>query len=185
MRKLIYLLIFILCCQTSLSQESATDTKYLKALIYLKTNTSINEKLQVFQKKWIKKNNSRKKCFVEFNLAQDVDFMPIFDFRNKIDYSKCDLDKELIEDMYLYKEKYFFESFKIPLFRELVSENSSRLYLTFSKPVGNYLIAEFKVRDKNYKYDMPVLKNGPALHLLIFFNDGAISDVYTAGSYYN
>lgn len=75
---------------------------------------------------------------------------------------------------------------EIPELKKLVPNTDSKLYLIFSKPIDNYLIAEFMIKTSNHEIDISTLKRGPVLHLLIFFDEnGLVEEVHTSGSYYD
>lgn len=183
----IYLMLIFLYIQTSIAQqEQKVSPKYLTTLIYLKTDKEINQKIRNFNNKWLKKQKIKKNECVDFNLSKYVSYMPIPDLNYEVDYAKYTDSDSLVDNNKSHREKYNFELQEVPEFKKLVPNTESKLYLLFSKPIDNYLIVEFMIKTSNHEIDMSTLKRGPALHLLIFFDDnGLVEKVYTSGSYYN
>lgn len=169
--------------------QQADETKYLASLLYLKTNAEINGKIKKYFKRQLKKNEMD--CdFLSFNVASDIYFQPLSNFQDQINYDKYPVRKEFVNDPLKYKRIYGFESYRSDLLTQLIPRNSSRLYLAFSKPVNNYLIAEFYVQEDSFEHKLSsvneTLKRGTFVHLLFFFKkDGSVDDVYLSGFHYN
>lgn len=161
--------------------QSNDECRYLMALTYLRTNTQINEEIKgLFSRiKLIKKKDK----FVEFHLSNRVDFLSITGFKEDLDSTNFGIGKELINNYKLYHEKYFFESFRSEFLRRIAEPNESKLFLTFSKPVENYLVAEIG----NFDPELYQTKKF-GLGMKIFFkfdSSGLIENVLYARSAYN
>lgn len=185
MKNFIYLILFFTLNNSS-NLEKDNDKIYLSSLLYLKTNEEVNSKIKAFAKKWLKKEKIPKDKIIEFNLSNDISFLTIFDFKDKIDYSVSKIDEDLVENIGLYNKEYFFEPFEYPLFKKIIPRNSSKLFLIFSKPTDNYLLAEFLIKDVNNDNQFLKTKQGPSLQLLFVFDEeNTIIQFYTSGTYYN
>lgn len=61
---------------------------------------------------------------------------------DRVNADSAGISKELINDDKLFYKEYFFNSYKSTLLESTIETNSSKLFLTFSKPTANFLIAE-------------------------------------------
>ena len=150
------------------------DSKYLTALIYLKTDTSINQEIQKFKKHWLKKevNNN------DFNLSEYISYMPVPYLDEKLE------DNDFEVNAQLHKEKYYFDTEQNIKFKGLIPFVKSNLYLLFSKPINNYLVAEFAINTTGNEIDM--IENGPIIHLLFIFDENdLVKNLYVSYSYFN
>src|SRR5690606_33401608 len=85
-----------------------------------------------------------------------------------------------------HRIKYYFDMYENELFNELFPKNQSKIYLLFSKPIDNYLVAEFMINSTGEEIDLSLNKQGPAMHVLFIFGEnGIVKDAYIASSYYN
>ena len=169
--------IFLFLFSFSFAQQSQTvdslDNKFLTALLYLKTNKDINQKLVGFHNKWISGKKLKKNQIVNFNLSEYVTYLPL-----------PDIDIEV--DQLVNNGQDKFESEHHKLFKNLIPKNSSKIYLIFSKPQSNYLVAEFVINLTNNEIDLVDNKTGPAIHLFFLFDENnCVDKVFTSSSYYN
>ncbi|SHF40056.1 hypothetical protein SAMN05444377_10822 [Flavobacterium fontis] len=84
-----------------------------------------------------------------------------------------------------YREKYFFKSEENLLLEKILPKSDSKLYLIFSKPIDNYLCAEF-ILNTGFEIDLVDNINGPVMRLMfIFDNNNVIKEVKQYISYIN
>lgn len=186
MKKGILILLLLVCSKGIFAQISNDESKFLITLLYLKTNKDINNTIRNYFKRDLKKTKFRKDDFLLFNVSETIYYQPIIDFKDKVDYAKYDLEKEIIEDRSAYKEKYDFETFESSLLKKVMSKTTSPLCLSFSKPTDNYLLAEFSANNFCSGDTETNVRRGTFLHLLIFFDDdGAIEKIHSIGFHYN
>lgn len=169
--------LFLFLFSFSFAQQSqkvdSLDNKFLTALLYLKTNNDINQKLVGFHNKWISEKKLKKNQIVNFNLLEYVCYLPIPDLNIEVD--------QLVNRT---QKKFEIEHHK--LFDGLVPKSSSKIYLIFSKPQSNYLVAEFVINSSGQEIDLIDNKTGPAFHLLFLFNEyDCVDKVFISYSYYN
>lgn len=175
---LCFFLLFSLFANSIYSQSS-DDCKYSMTITYLRTNIQINERIKHLFPKAVNKKDT----YVDFNLSDRIDFLQISYFQEQLSMKDYGIDKELIKDSKMYYDKYYFKSFSSEFLNKIKSPNESKLFLTFSKPVGDHLVVELR----NYN---PALdesgKLGKAMLIFIRFgSDGTIEDALFAGAAYN
>jgi hypothetical protein len=178
MRSLSLFFIFSILANFIYSQSS-DECKYSMTIAYLRTNIQINERIKLFFRKEV----SKKDKYVDFNLSDRIDFFPISYFQEQLNTKDYGIDKELINDSKMYYDRYYFKSFSSEFLSKIKSPNESKLFLTFSKPVGDHLVVELR----NYN---PALdgnrKFGKAMLIFIRFgSDGIIEDALFSGATYN
>ena len=117
--------------------EEAVDNKYLQAIIYLKINKDINDKM----KKAYPSFTDKKSKFVELNISNRIEYLDIYHFQSDLRKDNCGIDSIYIEDIHAHEEEYSFPPFYDERFRKIIPPNKGKLYLIFSKPIDNYLIA--------------------------------------------
>ena len=175
------IIVFLLIQVNVLAQEKTQlDRKYLTALIYLKTNVDIKDQILTFQKKWTKSKKRDIMTDDNFNLSKYVVYLPI-PSSNQNDSIATFLSRnsKLLENN-------FFETLEIKAFNKLVSVNKSKFYLFYSKPIGNYLIAEMLLLSSGNEIDQLSHKQGPAMNIMFVFDeDDIVQKVYVSHSYYN
>lgn len=158
--------------------QSNDFCKYQAALSYLRCDRKVSEKIkQFFPKQTLKAEE-----YVELNISNRIDFLSITPFKTKLLERDYFTEKELLKnDSSSYHRKYFFESYESDFLEKLIEPNNSKLYLTFSRPFGNYLIVEIgDLRSKDTKY-----RFGKGMHIFFRFDAlGLIGDVIYAGSIY-
>lgn len=158
--------------------QGSIDDKYLVSLIYLKSNKNAVSKIKKTFSYLTKKKD---KC-IDFNVSDQISFLPILFFGDQLEKQDIGIAFELVKDRNLYKEKFNFETYSLPYLKELIDRSDSRLILTFSKPIDNYLIAEFLDSELN----ISDIKMGHALQFLFKFSEeGLIEKVLYATPHYN
>ena len=180
MKFVLILISFLFLAEASMSQ-SVDECKYLSALTYLRTNANINERIKgLFSR--IKIIN-KKDRFVEFNLSNRVDYLSIYDFKETLNSKDFGISKELINDNKLFYTKYFFESFRSEFLKKIIDSNESKLFLTFSKPFDNYLLAIIG----NSNPDLTgTFRMGLGMTILFRFNSsGLVEDVLCSAAAFN
>jgi hypothetical protein len=159
------------------SQTSGTsiDNKYLNAIIYLKTNSEIVSKINNFHGHWVKDNKLKKSHNTNFNISKYIKFIPIHN-----------LKKDDSLDSKSYREKYYFKFEEELFFEKIIPRTDSKLFLIFSKPLDNYLCAEFAFNFNDYEFDLVDNINGPVIQIMfVFDNDNIVKDFLVYSSYVN
>ena len=177
-----YIIVLMLLLQVNVFAQDKTqlDRKYLTALIYLKTNNEIKEEISEFQKHWTKNNRRNVEADDNFNLSKYIVYLPIPKISEENSKSSF-----LFGDINLTENKYF-ETTEIESFNNLLPANNSKFYLFYSKPIGNYLIAEMLLLTSGNEINQLSHKQGPAMNILFVFNeDDIVQKVYISHSYYN
>lgn len=175
---LVFLAFNLLWCIMAFSQ-SGDDCKYLTVLTIFRTSTDINEKAKAFFPNIFKKKDK----YIEFNLSDRIDFFGIGDFKEKLKSKNWGINDSLLNNAKAYYKQYYFESFRSDFLRGLKFPKVSKLYLTLSKPVGDYLVAELSTFDPEQSQK---IKFGKGLLFLFKFDEhGLIVDILYAGSAYN
>lgn len=161
--------------------QSADECKYLMILTYLRTNTQINEQIKgLFSRIKITKAKDK---YVEFNLSNRIDFLNIYDFKEELNSKNIEISKELINEPKLYSKNFFFESFRSEFLKNIMQQNDSKLFLTFSKPVDNYLVAI--IGNSNPELT-GTFRMGLGMKMFFKFNSaGLIEDVLYSSAAYN
>jgi hypothetical protein len=161
------------------SAQSQDDCKYLAVLTYLRTNKDVNSKI----KSVFPKLTKRRTAFVDFNLSSRVDFLGIGVFANKLDSSVHGVSPDSAQNEKQYYEKYFFESYTSDYLEKLIFGSDAKLFLTFSRPVDDYLVAEIGNFDPKVNRKV---KMGLGLKMFFKFgSDGSIQHTLYGVSAYN
>lgn len=177
-----YIIVLFLLLQVNVFAQEKTqlDRKHLTALIYLKTNNEIKDKISKFQKHWTKNNRRNVEADDNFNLSKYIVYLPIP--KTSEENSKSSF---VFGDINLTENEYF-ETTEIESFNNLLPANNSKFYLFYSKPLGNYLIAEMLLLTSGNEIDQLSHKQGPAMNIMFFFDENDIvQKVYVSSSYYN
>jgi hypothetical protein len=88
---------------------------------------------------------------------------------------------ETIADLYL--AKYYFQSYESKFLAKLLVSNESGIYLTFSRPLGNYIVAA--MGNMNPEINGGVNKFGLSMTMLFEFDSlGIVSHVFYYGAAY-
>jgi hypothetical protein len=170
-------LILVFCVGIVYSQTNDTiiNNKYLSALIYLKTNESIANRMSIFYKKWGKNKENKKKEIIDFNVSKYIKFLPIHYFK-----------QEGGLDTKSYHKKYYFKYKENLFFEKIIPRTKTELFLVFSKPIDNYLVAELVINDSGFEIDLVDNVTGPVMQLMFIFDDNnIIIDVFIYSSYVN
>jgi len=180
--KLILIIIIINCSFSYAKAQYKVDSRYVVSLLYLKSNMSINKKI----KKVFSYTTKKKKKYVDFNFYGEISFIDISYFENQLHselYEFIKLDKELITNRNQYDVKYSFDSYIDESLVGLLDSINSNLFIRFSKPVNNYIIAEILDRRMNHA---SYIKMGNAAQILFIFNEnGTVKDVIFSSFHYN
>lgn len=167
------IIIFLLLIHVSCFAQEKTqlDRKYLTALVYLKTNKEIKDKIIKFQKHWTKDKRKEIKTDGNFNLSKHIVYLPIPTIGQS--------DIKLLENNY-------FDPIELKEIDKLIPINNSKFYLFYSKPIRNYLVAELLLISTENEMDALSNKQGPAMNILFVFDeDDIVENAYISQSYYN
>jgi hypothetical protein len=165
----------------SAKSQSIDECKYLMVLNYLKTNLTVNERLKLMFVK--SKLANKKDKYVEFKISPKIIFISLGGFRDSLKSSELGISSELIESYDRFREKYHFSSFKSDFLKKIAEPNDSQLYLTFSKPIGNFLVVEIGSTDPEM---IGVRQFGIGVTLLfIFDSSGFIQKTFDQYGVYN
>ena len=158
----------------SQTDEDVIDSKYLSAIVYLKTNSETIKKINDFHGYWLRNNKVKKSNVIDFNVSKYRKFIPINDFAEENSNSAKS-----------YREKYFFKYEEYSIQEKIIPTSDSKLYLIFSKPVDNYLCAEF-ILNTGLKIDLVDNINGPVIRLMFIFDaNNLVKEVKYYCSYIN
>lgn len=180
--KYIVPLIVLLFFSRHSSAQITDEYKYLMVLNYLHTDSFAKSHIKSLfitnrSKKYRKHMNS------EFNIVDKIEFISLGGFKDSLMSSELGINQNLIDDYKLYKEKYYFDQFESSFLKALPSSSTGSLYLSFSKPVGNYVTAV--LGDRSPKWT-GVRQFGIAMtYLFIFDSSGFIKRVLTHAATYN
>lgn len=180
MKNLVFIIVLLSSMNIFAQKVDHLDSKYLTALIYLKTNSNVNNEIKKFRQHWLKKEKNRENT-EDFNLSKYVSYLPVPTLKKIVNsHNIIEIDKNE------HRIKYYFDMYENELFNELFPKNQSKIYLLFSKPIDNYLVAEFMINSTGEEIDLSLNKQGPAMHVLFIFGEnGIVKDAYIASSYYN
>lgn len=163
--------------------QSSEDFKYLMILNYLNSDSTIIEKIKGLYKQI--GLISKKEKHVDFKIVDTVAFfyLSTFKFHDTLKSSELGIEQTLIDSSNLYREKFYFEPYESPFLKRLSSRKDSPLYLTFSKPIGNYVIVELNNKRNN---PIGMRKVGLAMSILFIFDtDGFIQRTSIQSGVYN
>lgn len=174
MRMLCFYIILFGLCWNLYGQKNDTR-KYEMAISYLRTNPNINAEIRdVFPNLTDKENG-----FVELNVTRQIVFHGIELFEKLPDSIASGLDASLISTPKLYEMEYQFEPYKIEQLGQVMTNPKSKLFLSFSEPVDNILIAEITTF-------IPNIRMGKVMQILFVFNQNSmIKGFVFATTHYN
>jgi len=177
--KLIAVLALVVLVESNVKAQSDHECKYLSVITYLRTNVEINDRIKMFFPGIVKK----KEKFIEFNLYDLIGFLGIVGMQKQILEKGFLFDGDSLNAV-SFSKKYFFMPIKSEFLTGLKWENNSaKLFLSFSKPVGNYLMVELTDFDPELTGGR---KFGNAMQFFFkFSSSGVIEDKLYAGSAYN
>ena len=158
----------------SLNAQSLTESPYLTALTFIQNSQDVQDNLKrVFCKK-----RAQLEC-LGYNIQDKTDLLPIHFFSAA--YRLIRLPQNVVKSPDLYKER-FKDTPNVRLSSNTYAHKKSPLRLTLSPLIENFLVAEFLIDS----FNISSVKMGPALLVLIIFNDeGEVKDVYFASPMYN
>jgi hypothetical protein len=165
------------------NSQSSDDFKYLMILNYLHSDSTIIETIKGLysQVKLI----SKKTKHVEFNIISRVEFfyLSTFRFHDSLKSSELGIDQNLIDNYKLYRDEFYFTPFESSFLKKVSYSNSSPLFLTFSKPIGNYVIVE--LCDRKNEPDS-IRRFGLTMSILFIFDStGFIKRISIQSGVYN
>lgn len=163
--------------------QDSDNFKYLMILNYLHTDSTIIESIKGLYGQ-VKLVNQKAK-HVEFNVIDKIEFFPLepFRFHDSLNSSELGIDQNLIDNYKLYREEFYFTFFESSFLKKISSLNSSHLFLTFSKPIGNYTIVELCNKKNDPK---SIRRTGLAMSILfIFDSNGFIKRTSIQSGVYN
>jgi len=137
-------------------------------LNYLHSDSTIIAKMKVLYRKT--NHLDKKSKHVEFNIIDKIQFFSLSMFKygdTFLQPFELGIDQKLIDSSKLYREKFYFEPFESPFLKKISYPNNSHLFLTFSKPVENYVIVEL-CNIKNYPNS--IRRFGLAMSILFIFD---------------
>ena len=168
----------------NLNAQSSIDNKYLQAILYLKIDKSTNKLI----KHTFRNEFDEKEKFIKFNILNRIEYLKIGRFRDKLRKNNHGISTDLIYNPQLYDSIYYFEPYTIPLLDNVLSKNNSKIYLTFSKPINNYVVAEIMYNHYQNPYDQSTniyFKSGTHISFIFFFDsNGMIKDVVKRVGHY-
>ena len=169
---------FLSMISNSVRSQTNDECRYLMVLNYLQSSMVVKQKADLYFREIVDKKDK----YIELNLSDRIDFLGISLFREQLKIKNYGIETELNNDS-LYYVRYSFKSFRSEFLRKIRAPNNSKLFLTFSKPVDDYLVVELR----NYDPEMDGnRKFGKALQLFFKFDSaGIIADVLFAGAAYN
>lgn len=175
--KYIALLLVHLLSISSVKSQSGDECKYLTILTYLRTNSQVNEKIKMVFPGYFKK----KEKYIEFNLSATITFVGILDFGDRLKkYASSD---SLLNDRNKYYNKYIFYPFKSDFLKNIMEQNDSKLFLTLSKPLNDFLLVEITSFNPELYGGR---KFGKGIDIFFKFNAmGIVESAEYAGAAYN
>lgn len=178
--KFIFLLLLSAFYAASYGQDTV-DVKYQAVINFLKSDSASNNRIaKTFE--YLPESESRP---VKFNIGKEIWYLSLSYFQNELQKNNYGIDSMLIRYDALFKTKYEFNTFELPAVQQLVPANNSNIVLTFSKPFGNYLIAEMLWKSSNGWKRGRFPRGRFITFLFIFNNEGLVSNVlYCSGIYH-
>lgn len=166
-KKLLIPILFALA--NPIFSRSTDECKYFQILTYLHTNKKANQQIKKYSRNLVNK----KVKFIEFNVSPWIDFHGIREFKDRISDS-VGIAKELIVDEKLFFQMYSFNFFKSNIL-DRIERNESKLFLSFSKPIGNCLVVELL----NFNTEILEVENlGEKLKCFLFLISLVISRMF-------
>jgi hypothetical protein len=171
---------FLIVFNLTTHAQSSDECKYLSVLTYMRTNSKFNKQLKEHLSL---KKIEKKQIYFEFNINPVIEFLDILEFKDKLNYDSLSIDKTTFMNDRLFYEKNHFDTFESVFLGQIIEKNSSKYYLTFSKPFGNLLIVEMLNFENRINR---VRRFGSGVKILIHFNNnGLIGGVYFNTVMYN
>lgn len=139
------------------------SAKYLSAAVFLRSNAQLNDSI----KKVFPKLAKRRRDFAPVNITDDVQFIGLDEFNTQIKSTYIAPASSLKISPSEFKAKFQFTSYKLPLLENLVIFPDSKLFLTFSEPAENFLMA----RITTY---IPNIRMGQVMYVLFIFDENDV-----------
>ena len=161
-------------------QSQDIDSKYLMAIIHLKSDVELNKNIKTFFKREIR----RKSKFVPFDVSDRISFIGIEPFKDSVlsNQNKFDFETEILNELGDFQKKYYFKSVENKLLNNLLPITDDNLVLTFSKPIGNFLVAQVAHRNMSYSG----IRFGKGFVILFLFDEnGMIAKTFEQTFVYN
>lgn len=172
-------IILLSCLCKPANSQSTDECKYLSAITYLRTDSSINAKIKLLFPKIARKHDE----YVSFNLSDKITFLSISSFKDQLKEKNYFSNKEILSDANLFLKTYFFMPFESGFLKKLKWHNEAKIFLSFSRPVQNFLIAELTEFDPKL---FGGRKYGRAMQFFFKFDlSGIVEDALYSGCVYN
>lgn len=178
--KMVYLIIFLnSIIGTHAYTQDSINNKYLLSLIYLKTDYQINQQIKNVFPELVKKKDK----VIEFKLRDEIWFLNIHLFQRQLNKQNYGLDSAIINNWRFFEKEYYFKPFRVESLKKIIRPSDSKIILTFSKPFGNYLLAEML---DSRLLSSEARKFGKSMMFLFIFNsEGLIENVLHSSTHYN
>ena len=176
--KKITLSLFLILSMINISLSQTLEQKNLISIIYLQSNSDLNNEIESVFKKSLKKGDR-----ITYQISNKLNFIDVDVFKE--DLMCCieglAFDFELLNNRDAFRNKFQFES-EVNTFSELLPNRQGSLIAHFSKPIGNLLVIELSDRD----FSSLPFKQGKALKIIFLFDDkGLVDKVFTKTLIYN
>jgi hypothetical protein len=174
-------LIFVLFIVGGTSYPQTNDEcKYFQVITFIKTNAELNSQIKDFL---TLDKKSKKEKFIEINISPWIQFIEFRQFKDKVSADSVDVSKEIISDDRLYYKTYYFEPYRSTFLESTTGKTAAKLYLTFSKMVGNTLLVEILNFDNHPNI---IRRIGSGVKILFVFDQaGLIKSTLFARIAYN
>jgi hypothetical protein len=133
-----FLIVFLLVINIKHSAQNV-DEKYLEAIKYISDSIDIYKE---FKSKFPNKNiKEKKKNYTGFLVSQEINYIhPRLLIKKLREDTCCKIDSKSAD--YMLSDSFYFEKYKVEQLNTLTTNVQSLLYLYFSKPYNNLLVAE-------------------------------------------
>ncbi len=178
--KYIYICLFVMVF-LEINAQSLDNQKYLLAVLHLKSDSALQQRVKSFFKKvW------KKKEVIDFNVSPNIAFIaPILIGYTDINDSYLDSLKDL-SNIQTYRETYRFPAYTNSFLKKVFPEDSHTMTLVFSKPIENHLVAEMQHRVIAQSNEGASTKIGYTFQFIFTFDsEGVIEDVISKPAVYN
>ncbi|MEM7374971.1 MAG: hypothetical protein AAF587_40635 [Bacteroidota bacterium] len=170
---------FIIFCLFAFSFNGFAQTpeseKFLTALFHLQKSEEINKDIKQVYKKYAKMECKT----VKINLGSKVRFHKLFSSAyDPSELSRLGADLTFHDNDFIKQNR--FNPFGNPILAGIIEKNDSRLFLTFSKPIDSFLLAEITLYDPgDYSDTFP--RHGTIMQILFKYNSqNLVEEVLTA-----
>jgi len=178
--KILKLIIGLLILNDVHAQVTNDECKYFQIISFIRTNTEFNNQLKNYV---TLDKKSKKEKFVELGFSPWIQFIEFRQFKDKIIADSAGISKEVIFNDRLYYKTYYFDPIKSSLLENCTSKSEAKLYLTFSKLIGNTLLVEILDFDNHPNI---IRRIGSGVKILFVFDQfGLIKSTLFARIAYN